>query len=153
MGKYVRTLLCLFFLALAAVCLLYAQLCFSEGLRDFAWIMVGFGTLAFVLATGLPVVLTYLNKRPPGACPFCSGAVIRKPGFFQAMPLERCPTCGQEWEPDAPTWFLLAGVVIGLLALALGVLGGSWIQRAMLLAGGSMALQGCLTRLARKRKT
>jgi hypothetical protein len=58
------------------------------------------------------------------ACPNCGGADTvpgRKHPWKNEVTPRVCRTCGHEWEPPAPLWFLVPVAALGLLGLALGV--------------------------------
>lgn len=65
-------------------------------------------------------------------CPKCGSANVRKAkgaewqGFdifsFAAIRPKKCEGCGQIWEPAAPVWLLVVGIVVGLVMIGLAVL-------------------------------
>ncbi len=72
-----------------------------------------------------------LIRRKEGrtACPACGGSKLIKPnrrekrslGIFHVLPVRKCGGCGHLWEPPAPAWLLVFGLVGSSIACILGV--------------------------------
>lgn len=99
-------------------------------------------------------------------CPACQSAnVMRASGqsrfdttdAFRVFPLKRCAACGHEWEPPAPAWLLVGGVLAGLAMLGLGILlvtgeRKSWGYAVIAWGIGGPAFWGCVRRLRARRR-
>jgi hypothetical protein len=103
--------------------------------------------------------------KPPLPCPACQSTRTEvspeqpKTTFFafRVVLEHRCADCGHQWEPHAPWWLLITGVILGLVALGLGIfllMDGKKIPLVPLIlcAAGCIALHGSIMRLLRKRK-
>lgn len=65
-------------------------------------------------------------------CPTCGNAKTRKaksgdyadwnPFKMPGVAIRKCEDCGQVWEPAAPTWALIGGIVAGTIFLGLSLL-------------------------------
>lgn len=101
----------------------------------------------------------------PQTCPQCGSTAKEKPtdedqkraGKFQALPLRKCADCKHVWEPPAPVWVLVLGVLAGLFLVAFGLtiafLSGEkvrWGVLSLLAFPGAIVVAGCVIRLRQK---
>jgi len=100
------------------------------------------------------------------ACPACrSTSVTRAPDQgrlavsegFRVFPLKRCADCGHVWEPRAPAWLLIIGIVLGMAMLVLAALlltdakGLGFGRAALAGAMGLLTIAGCVRRMRSRR--
>ena len=102
--------------------------------------------------------------KPPLPCPACQSTRTEvspdqpKTTFFSfRVVLEhRCADCGHQWEPQAPWWLLIIGVLAGLAVLALGIVlfcdGKGLLVASVASLAGCIALCGSIVRMVRKWK-
>ncbi|MFN0077326.1 MAG: hypothetical protein ACKVY0_12715 [Prosthecobacter sp.] len=100
--------------------------------------------------------------KPPLSCPACQSTNTEvapeqpKTTFFSfRVVLEhRCADCGHPWEPHAPWWLLITGVLAGLAVLALGIVlfsdRKSYFVATVASLAGCIALRGSIVRMVRK---
>lgn len=100
------------------------------------------------------------------ACPKCGGMKIRRaeraewegvnPFRMPAVKPRTCEACGQVWEPAAPTWVLVGGLVAGLLIVGLAVMLAFDVRQKMdyfaVAVAAVMGVTGIVNSILRMRK-